>query len=182
MVSTPRKREWRPTAICRAKKSSNGKKFLKIKFGVRNISCIDVVEGLNLVLSTGYYKVLCPASHSRQRARRAMNSVIYIVTGVTGSYRAKVLPCDTSKSNTVALGFCILKSTCALQIKLTLFPFVVFFFLIIIFCLSALMLLHRNCSSCPMHLFLTTSYSVWVALTQCKMNVNYSTFWGMIPS
>lgn len=56
-----------------------------------------------------------------------MNSVIYIVTGVTGSYRAKVLPCDTSKSNTVALGFCILKSTCALQIKLTLFPIVFFF-------------------------------------------------------
>lgn len=57
-----------------------------------------------------------------------MNSVIYIVTGVKGSYRAKVLPCDTSKSNTVALGFCILKSTCALQIKLTLFPIVFVFF------------------------------------------------------
>lgn len=127
MVSAPWKREWKPAAICRDKRSSSGKKFSKIKFGVRNNSCIDVVKGLNLALSTGYHQVLCPASHSRQRTRHVMHGVIYMVTEVRGSYRAKVLPYDTSKRNTVALGFRILKSTCASQIKFTLLPLVVLF-------------------------------------------------------
>lgn len=64
-----------------------------------------MVKGLNLALSTGYHQVLCPASHSRQRTRHVMHGVIYMVTEVRGSYRAKVLPYDTSKRNTVALGF-----------------------------------------------------------------------------
>lgn len=54
------------------------------------------------------------------------HSVIDIVTGITGSYRAKILPYDTNKSNAVALGSCSLKSTWASQIKSTLPPLVCF--------------------------------------------------------
>lgn len=53
-------------------------------------------------------------------------NIIHIVTGITGSYRAKVLPYDTNKSNAVALGPYILKSTWASQIKSNLLPLVCF--------------------------------------------------------
>lgn len=50
--------------------------------------------------------------------------MVYIVTGITGTHRAKVLPYDTNESDAGAWGSCILKPSWATQIKLTLLPLV----------------------------------------------------------
>lgn len=68
MVLAPGKGEWGSTAVSEGKKSSGGMKFLKMKFGVRNTFCINLVDGHNLILPNkiAQREEFCPASHIGQ--------------------------------------------------------------------------------------------------------------------
>lgn len=176
MVLAPKKGEWGSTAVCEGKRSSSGMKFFKIKFGVWNISRINYADGHKLILLTRQptpQEWILPRLPHWTADTTCKDNIIYIITRIRCSYRPKVLPYDTNESTAVALGLCILNSAWPHRCRPRNSHLLAL--------LSVLASLHRNHPSCPMGLCLPSSYSVWAALTQCKINVHYYTSWGNAP-
>lgn len=93
------------------------------------------------------------------------DNIIYRVTGITGSYRAKLLPYDSDKSSAVALGPCVLQSIWASQIQSALLPLVCFYECSDITAQELLLLPHGSLSY---HLMFCVS-STYPVQNKCKL-------------